>query len=247
MFKAKIELDLFKEYIMNLMIVVEEININIDEKGISAKAVDVANVSMIASTIKREAFDNYELNVSQLKLGLDLLKIYDILSFSNKNCIINIAVDITTQKLTISFENLFYSTSLLDPSTIRDDPNIPNISFTNKCCIRGSDLKKSLKIAERVNDHIILELKDEKLYIISKNETDNINLVLESKILENVSSSVISSIYSIDYLLNLTKTIWKIDKIILSIGQDYPLLATFNLSKNSGSTIYFLAPRIESE
>lgn len=249
MFEAKIELEIFKEFVTNLMIVVEEINLHISEKGFNARAVDVANVSMISCELKKVAFEHYFLdNEININVGLYLSKIYDLLNGSNKNGIIKIEINTKTQKLYIIYENLSYSTSLLDPSSIRSEPNVPKIAFSNKLCINGLEFKKAIKAAERINDYVILGLKNNTFYIEAKNETDRLYLSLDTNFEEEINNNInISSIYSIDYLLNFTKVIKKTIDLHLSIGQDYPLLVTFDMINNFGTIIYFLAPRIESE
>ena len=248
-FYAKINLDLIKEYIFNLMLINEEVCLNINNNGFYIMSIDSSNVSMIKSYLSKNEFINYILkDSSNIKIGLDLLKIYDILNNYNQNCNIDLYINTIRQKLEIHIENMIYKTSLLDVSVIKNETKDLSIQFNNEIYINGSELKKALKIADKINDYIIFELNKNKLYIKTKNEDENFSLCLNSNVIKNKNEdSLVSSIYSIEYLLNISKGIAKLDNIILSIGQDYPLQMKYNLKNKDCHFIYILAPRIEQE
>lgn len=247
---TRININIFKEFISNLMIVADEVILNINDNGFVSKAIDISNVAMISIELEKEIFDFYELKSEKFSVGIDLLKIYEVINEYKNDDQIYLEINNKTNKINIKFNNISYSTSLLDTSTIRMEPNMPNINYFEKVLVNGLEFKKAVKIADRINDYLVIELENKNLYIKSKNETDQISLCINSKSINQNNSNynkTVSSIYSTDYLLNLTKTLGKIENIILSIDQDYPLFITFNIYNKYGSVFYFLAPRIESD
>ena len=245
-FFAKINLEILKDYIYNLMLINDEICLNVTNNGFYTISFDSSNVSMIKSNLSKDEFEDYLLKEISIKVGLDLLKIYEILNNYNQSNSVAIYINIKKQKLRIHVENMIYTTSLLDLSIIKNDTKELTIQFDNETYIDGFELKKALKIADKINDFIIFEIKEQSLFIKTKNETDYFSLLLSSNVVKKSNNFIISSMYSTEYLLNLSKGIGKLNNIILSIGQDYPLQIKFKLKDKNCDFTYILAPRIES-
>ena len=70
MLKATIDADIFREAIDAISALVPECRLHTAEDGISTRAVDTANVAMIAITLKKEAFDSFKANASEV--GVDI-------------------------------------------------------------------------------------------------------------------------------------------------------------------------------
>ena len=83
MLKATIDADIFREAIDAISALIPECRLHTDETGISTRAVDTANVAMVALTLKKEAFDTFKATKSQL--GIDLMKMKSIFGMAAIN------------------------------------------------------------------------------------------------------------------------------------------------------------------
>ena len=60
----------------------------------------------------------------------------NIFGMMGKSDIITLELPEDSQKLQVSFEGYKYSLTLLDPNTIRKDPNLPNIDLPGRSFFR---------------------------------------------------------------------------------------------------------------
>ncbi len=250
MFYGKIKSSLFLEYITSLMVATEEINILINNNGFHATSTDVSNVCMITSELNINSFEIYEFNStndSSLNIGIDLKKISSLLNSNRDDSLIEINISHNGKKINFKYDNVNYSSSLLDLSLIRPIPKIPNVKFIVTLSIFCNDIKKSLKTIDKISDYVLFEFKNNNFYLKAKNETDEIVLLVASKTLKNDSEEQVFSIYSTDYLESLVKTIDKDNILYLSFSTNYPLMISYSIKNNSSIVKYFLAPRIENE
>jgi proliferating cell nuclear antigen len=137
MLKATIDADMFREAIDAISALIPECRLHTDETGISTRAVDTANVAMVALTLKKEAFDTFKATTSQL--GIDLMKMKNIFGMAGKGDLITIEMADNAQKMSVSVHGYHYSITLLDTNTIRKDPNPPTINLPGKIVIKGDE------------------------------------------------------------------------------------------------------------
>jgi len=70
-------------------------------------------------------------------------------------------LDETAHKLVIRMRGLSYTMSLLDPSSIRKEPKVPTLDLPAHIVIRGEDLKRAVKAAEKVSDYMSIGVRGE--------------------------------------------------------------------------------------
>src|SRR5512137_624152 len=154
MLKATIDADMFREAIDAISALIPECRLHTDENGFSTRAVDTANVAMVSLTLKKEAFEGY--GSTKNELGLDIAKMKNIFGMMGKNDVITLELPDDSPKLQVSFEGYRYSLTLLDPNTIRKDPNPPNIELPARVVLSGAELNNTIKAASVVSDKIAL-------------------------------------------------------------------------------------------
>lgn len=245
MFKASIDIDLLKDSIAALSVIVDEVRLNVSPTGVSVKAVDPANVAMVIYDLKSSAFEKFE--ADEMELGLDLIKLTDILGIVEKGSLVDIELDPETQKLKLNFNSLSYTISLLDPSTIRTEPRVPQLELPAKVVLTGQDLRKGVKAAEKISDHITLGVSDNLFYMEAKGDTDFVRLDMGANDLIHLESGDACSLFSIEYLSDIIKPAGKANEVCLSIGRDFPILIHFEIAGGKGTVTFLLAPRIESD
>ncbi|MFA7036632.1 MAG: DNA polymerase sliding clamp, partial [Methanosarcina sp.] len=166
MFKAAINAELLKDAIASLAVIVDEVRFKIKPEGISVKAVDPANVAMGIFELGSSAFEEY--SADECEIGIDLNKITDLLGIADRNDTVRMELDEGSNKLLIDVGGLSYTLSLLDPSTIRAEPRVPQLELPAKVVLNGADLRRAVKAAEKISDHMLMRVSGETFFMEAK-------------------------------------------------------------------------------
>ncbi|MDV0446935.1 hypothetical protein MsAg5_08030 [Methanosarcinaceae archaeon Ag5] len=245
MFKASIDIDLLRDSIAALSVIVDEVRLKISPAGLSVKAVDAANVAMVIFDLKASAFESF--SADETEIGLDLVKLNDILGIVEKKTLVDMELETAAQKLHLNFGGLSYTLSLLDPSTIRSEPRVPQLDLPARVVLNGQDLKRAVKAAEKISDHMTLGVSGNIFFMEAKGDTDQVRLEMDSNQLIDLKSGEANSLFSLDYLLDIIKPAGKANEVALSIGCDFPILIQFDIAPAVCHVTFLLAPRIESD
>ena len=245
MFKAAINAELLKDAIASLAVIVDEVRFRIKPEGISVKAVDPANVAMVIFELGSSAFDEY--SADELEIGIDLNKITDLLGITDKGDTVRMELEEGSHKLLIDVGGLSYTLSLLDPSTIRAEPRIPQLELPAKVVMNGTDLRRAVKAAEKISDHMLMGVSGDTFYMEAKGDTDQVRLEMGRDQLIDLKTGEASSLFSLDYLTDIVKPTNKVNEVSLSLGRDFPVIIDFEIANGAGRISYLLAPRIESD
>ncbi len=247
MLKATIDADILKESIDALSALVTECRLHTDENGMITRAVDTANVAMVSLTLKKEAFESY--SSSKTEIGLDIAKMKNIFSMMGKNDIITLELPEDSHKLKISFEGYRYSLTLLDPNTIRKDPNPPNIDLPGKVVLSGAELNNAIKAATVVSDKIALGIDPsvQIFYMTAEGDTDHIRREFGKDEVNFINGVEARSLFSLDYLKDMGRVMSRAAEVEVSLGIDHPAKFSFYIAAGNGHVEYLLAPRIEAD
>lgn len=245
MFKATIDADILKSSIETLSVLVDEARFRISTEGLSVRAVDPANVAMVSFELASSAFDDYA--ADDCEIGMDLTKINDIFGVAEKNEKATLELDEMSQKMSIHIGGFSYTLSLLDPSTIRAEPRIPQLELPAEVVLNGKELQKAVKAAEKISDHMSLGVDDEIFYMEAEGDTDKVRLEMPRNQLIDLKSGEARSLFSLDYLSDIVKPASKSNEVTLELGRDYPIRISFIIAEGAGKISYLLAPRIESD
>jgi proliferating cell nuclear antigen len=244
MFKAVINAESLRDAVESVSSLVDEVKFSISEKGLELKAVDPANVAMVSLKIGAEAFEYFK--ATDGEIGVDLVRLSDVLSMADKGETVQLELDEESHKLKIGVGSLSYTLSLIDPTAIRKEPRIPELDLPAHVTLPGSELRRAVKAAEKVSDHVILGVSDEGFYMEAKGDIDSLKLKIPSTELLGMKPGEARSLFSLDYLEDMSKSIGKSGEVRLELGIDYPLRIAFRLGQ-SVEVSYLLAPRIEQE
>jgi len=244
MFKAVISAETLRDAIEAVSSLVDEVKFAISENGVELRAVDPANVAMISLKIGAEAFEFFEATPGEI--GVDLVRLSDVLSMADKGENVQLELDEENHKLKIGVGSLSYTLSLIDPTAIRKEPRIPELDLPAHVTLAGGELRRAVKAAEKVSDHVILGVADDTFYMEAKGDIDSLKLKIPSTELLGLKPGEARSLFSLDYLSDMSKSIGKASEVTLELGMDYPLRISFKIGQNVDIN-YLLAPRIEQE
>jgi len=264
MFKAKIDSTVLRECIESLTAIVDEGKFRLTESGLKLRAVDPANVAMVSFELQRDAFDLFQFaaegssseadteaeaeseSKNELEIGMDFVKFLGILGIGGRDEV-ELELDEHAQKLFTRMGSLAYTLSLLDPSSLRKEPKVPELEFPVQVIIETEVFRRTIRAAEKVGDHIVLGVDGEVFYMETEGEMDKLRLGLRKDQLILLTPGTVHSLYSLDFIAAMSKGMSHVENITLNLGKDYPLRLDFEVAEGKGKVSYLLAPRIENE
>ncbi|MFZ3383247.1 MAG: DNA polymerase sliding clamp [Candidatus Methanoperedens sp.] len=245
MFKVLIGAEKLKESIESISTLVDEARFRLTPQGLSVKAVDPANVAMVSFELSKDAFESFE--ATEGELGIDLTKLIGVMEMAEKSDNIELELDEASHKLIVRMRGLAYTMSLLDPSSIRKEPKVPSLDLPAHIVIRGEDIKRAVKAAEKVSDYMSMGVKGDVFFMEAEGDTDKVHVELEKSQLIDLQGTDAKSLFSLDYLSDMSKILGKSNEVNIDLGKDFPLKIRIKIAEGHGEVSYMLAPRVESE
>jgi proliferating cell nuclear antigen len=247
MFKAIVSAETLGTALDSVSVLVDECKIHLEEDGISIRAVDPANVGMVDLSLDAAAFESYEADGGLI--GVNLSRLEDIVGMADSGQLVELELDEETRKLHIQIDGLEYTLALIDPDSIRQEPDIPDLDLPAEVVIEGSDIDRAVTAADMVSDHIALGVEegDDAFYVQAEGDTDDVHLELDREDLIDLQAGEARSLFSLDYLKDMNKAIPKDGEVTAELGEEFPVKMHFDIAEGQGSVTFMLAPRIQSD
>ena len=245
MFKAVIGAEKLKDSIESISTLVDEAKFRLTPNGLSVKAVDPANVAMVSFDLAKDAFDSFE--ATEGELGIDLTKLNGVMEMADKSDNIELELDEAGHKLIVRMRGLAYTMSLLDPSSIRKEPKVPVLDLPAHIVVRGDDIKRAVKAAEKVSDYMSMGVKGDVFFMEAEGDTDRVLVELRREQLIDLQPADAKSLYSLDYLSDMSKILGKSNEVTIDLGKDYPLKIKVKIADGHGEVSCMLGTTVESE
>jgi len=226
---------------------VHECKIQLNEDGLSITSVEAANVAMVDMEIETGAFESYE--ASGETLGINLDRFTDVLGMADSGDLIRCELNEETRKLEIDIGDLSYTLALIDPDTIRQEPDIPDLDLPATIVLPGEQISRGVTAADLCSDHVSMraDADDGAFHIEAEGDTDDVDLELDDELLSaNVGESC-QSLFSLDYLKDMERAIPDDAEVSLLLGSEFPVKLRYSIDDGRVSVVNMLAPRISSE
>lgn len=229
----------------SVSVLVDECKLRLDEDGVTIRAVDPANAGMVNLRLDTSAFESYESDGETI--GVDLTRLEDIAGMANADDLIHLELDEKTRKLHIQIDGLEYTLALIDPDSIRQEPDLPDLDLSATIGIEGRDIDRAVTAADMVSDHIALgvDAEDEYFYVDAEGDTDDVHFELDRDELISLSAGDAHSLFSLDYLKEMNKAIPNDAEVSVELGEEFPVNLHFDIAAGDGSVTFVLAPRIQ--
>ena len=247
MFKAIVGASTLQDALDSVSVLVDECKIRLNDEEFSIRAVDPANVGMVDLTLEAAAFESYEADGGVI--GVNLARLEDIAGMANSGDLIHLELDEETRKLHIEIDGLSYTLALIDPDSIRQEPDIPDLDLASEIVVEGAQLDRGIKAADMVSDHIRLRVDetDEAFFIEAEGDTDDVNLKLDREDLIALTAGPADSLFSLDYLKDMNKAIPSDAEVTVELGEEFPVKLHYGFAEGLGNVTFMLAPRIQSD
>jgi len=247
MFKAIVGASTFQDALDSVSVLVDECKIRLNEEELSIRAGDPANVGMVDLTLEAAAFESYEADGGVI--GVNLARLEDIAGMANSGDLIHLELDEETRKLHIEIDGLSYTLALIDPESIRQEPDIPELDLPAEIVVEGAQLDRGVTAADMVSDHIRLRVAeaDEAFLVEAEGDTDDVDLELTREDLIALTAGPADSLFSLDYLKDMNKAIPGDAEVTVELGEEFPVKLHYGFGEGLGQVTFMLAPRIQSD
>ena len=245
-FRAAIQSEPLKNILRALRATVDEARVKIDESGIRVRAVDPANVAMDDLDLSASAFESYEATPGVM--GVDLDRLWDAVSLANKGDLVQLHLDTESRKLVVAVTGLEFQMACLDPATIRSEPTLPELELPASVTVERDTLRQGVKAADLVADHVgfRMDSNEEVFRIDAEGDTDSVDFRIDADDWEAVTLADASSLFSLDYMKRIVRTIPAGTAVTIDFGTEFPTMLSYDLGDGDGSMTRMLAPRIET-
>jgi proliferating cell nuclear antigen len=247
-FEATIEAGVLDEILDGVSVLVDECRLRMNGDQLKIRAVDAANVGMVDADLSASAFESY--NATTGVLGVPLDRLEDVLMFADSTDLVHIELNAETRKLEIETNGMEYTLALIDPDSIRKEPDIPDMGLDNTFSIEGADFNRAIKAADMVSDHLEIAThvtgRSDIVEFSAAGDTDDVQLELDRGDL--VMCDVIdgeSALFSLDYLKDIKKPIPKDSVVHVKTNDTMPLKMNVEMADGALDLNYMIAPRIE--
>lgn len=242
----RVDASILRECVDAILAVVDEARLKMGEEAWKVRAVDPANVALVDLELKRDAFDEYKAEgeaEGEKVVGAPFDKLREILRFA----VGDVSINIDDDKMTLQSSAYAYTLTLLDPSSLRAEPKIPELEFSTRVVVDADDLKKVLKAAEKISTTAAIGVQNNVFFVEAEGEMETMKFSLHKDEHIHLSGSDCRSLFSLEYLTAMAKGFASAETLTLFISTDHPLKIEFEIADGSGKVTYLLAPRIEAE
>lgn len=248
--------------------IVDEARFHVDSDGIHTKAVEAANVATVELRAFPSAFDGFDVSGDAFTAGLTFNSLTTQLANARMGKATDdaVALEIDGTRTLVETEREYTLTTLtqtnevlnIDPSTIREEPEIPDLSLPCEATVDVQALVDALDSVNRVSEHAVVRERDGDLIIAGEADDDdghtgeygtvaNFGEVVEARGDDAPDGEV--SKFSLDYLRDMVEGLkaGKVDEVTIAWGQEIPIKLEFQRTIDEQVAYggeYMLAPRI---
>ncbi|AGB14996.1 DNA polymerase sliding clamp subunit [Halovivax ruber XH-70] len=244
---ARVDAGTLSTVIDALSALVTECRLEFDDDGLSVIATDPAVVASVSVDLAAGAFETYD--GANGTFGLDVERLGTIVGLADRDRPVTLAVDAGTRHLHVGIGELRYEMGLLDPETIRSPPDPTELRFEygGGAVLPSATVDRFVGATDLVANHLSIALADEALRIEADGDVDAVSLEFEATDLQAFTPGEARSLYSLEYLRDMSRAIPGDAAVDLRIGTETPISLGFEIADGDGSVEYVLSPRIARE
>ncbi|MCX6799076.1 MAG: proliferating cell nuclear antigen (pcna) [Candidatus Diapherotrites archaeon] len=238
----------FQRSVDAIAVLIDEAEFFIDQGGLSLKATDPSQISMVDFSIEKSAFKKFDV-AGSVKIGLDLDYLRQVMSRAKPNDQLTLELDDGKSRLLVLLKGdatRRFQIPLIDIASVQL-PN-PKIEFDAELKMRAGILQDALKDAALVSSHVSIGVASDKFFVkadsskgalLNETEKDKKNLF------EMNAKKEARSMFPLDYLQDMLKAAGSDTEIDVRLRSNAPIAISYKIG--GASIRYLLAPRIETE
>jgi proliferating cell nuclear antigen len=245
-----------KPFLNAIAPVADEAKLTVSADGLWTRVVDPANVFMVEASLDADAFEEYTINADET-LGVNIGALQSTVRRARKNHDDELTLSVQERELSATvrrgYDNCNVvsqgSVQLLDPDSIRQEPDMPDVEFDVQVETDADALIDAMSYSMGVADYIRVSAKGvnqhtSALYMAGETDTRE-----ESVAIDNVDTDESAeSLYATDYMNNTLTGISATapDTVAVAFGEEFPITFEMESADIPLTVKYFQAPRIQS-
>lgn len=240
--------DLLQDVTDALQAFVVEARIQFLDELIRIWVVDPANAAATYIDMKPSQMDriqHYSVQEDGLLMGLNLDKLDGYLGYADSGQPVQMAFgEAHNWAFNIQLPGVDANVAGIDPESIRNEPDKPDLDWNAQFRLPGSDVKNAQALNDMVSDHSTIRVGDHTVQFIAEGDTDDNTYSLtegesELEFFEHPDEAV-ESMVSLDYLDDMVKVLKGWD-VTMKVDSEMPVMFETDLFT------MMLAPRIQSQ
>ena len=225
--------------ILSVMCEIEnEMRFELRNDGLYVRSTDPANAAMI--DIEISSFEFVEWDVEKdIDIGVDIVKFYNLINDAGKLSDVVVSIE---DKMIVNVDGLNYTLSMLDPSTIKRKPRIPELDLQIKMNLDLDIIKSILKGVKKLEGEVVSIITCGNVLQFLADSKDDLDSIKSDPIEIEGNFEKSESMYSYSYLklLNLLS-----GEIAIEYNSDLPIVFRY---ENDGMKLFYMtAPRISND
>jgi len=244
MFEATIRAGRLREVLDAAGVLVDECRIHVCDEGLLLRAADPAMVALVDITLDAEAFESYEADGELL--GIEIDRLAEVCRIADDDSLARLELDAEKRRLHVDIGSLSYELGLLDPSSIREEPDLPSVDPPATVVLEGEHLDRGIEAADMVADHLRLRVDDDVFVIEAEGDTDDVSVEFTRGDLLEVAPGQADSLYSLAYLTAMSRAIPGDAAVRLELGEEFLAGIQYEYAEGGPAVSYHLAPRLQT-
>ncbi|MFH1222462.1 MAG: proliferating cell nuclear antigen (pcna) [Candidatus Micrarchaeota archaeon] len=236
-----------KSAIDSIVSLVEEGEFEISKDGLQLKAMDPSQISMVAFTMPKAAFEEYAIE-EEARIGVDISQLSNVLSRGKRGEKAEISIE--EGRLVIKFYAAKRKRTFKIPlrETGERIQREPKIEYKNHVSNRADAFKEVLKDAKLVSSHVRLGLTPTEFLVEVRGDSGDVKEEFEvggDEITEIKTAEGAKATFPLQYLEDMMKATSASASVRINLETDKPLKLEYHIE--GATVVYYLAPRIETE
>lgn len=221
----------FKDSILIISELVNEVNLRFFKDRIELVAMDPANVAMVVFKLLSSAFSEYRVNDEKV-IGVNLLNLTQILKRVKPTDVLTLELDETKNRLHVILKGTStkkFELGLLDIE--EREQKIPNLKFNARIETNTILFNDAIEDMDVISDSLSFQAMSDKFTIQSEGNISSGKVEIDADEETSVvlGAGAVNSKYSIEYLKKIIKGSKLANTVTLEFGQDYPLRAEYKV------------------
>jgi len=248
---AIVDADVLTRYLDAIHAIAGEAKINFSDDGLQSALVDPANVAMTEVSLAPRAFEAYDSGT--VTMGVNIASLLDRLDVASAGDLVHLRIDMQSRRCEITIDNIDQSVALIDPDSIRQEPDIPDLEdeWTTDITLKSRDLEVAETVIEKISDHLRLESDpdtDQPFRFVGEGDIDDAVVRFgHDELVDGDVDAQASSLLTREYLAAIIDPIPADAEVRIQHGQDYPVAFDWSAEDEALDVTVIIAPRIESE
>jgi proliferating cell nuclear antigen len=242
-----------KKIIEAIKELVNDVNIETSDHGISLQAMDASHVALVTLNLKVEAFNEFNCNESQI-LGINISNLSKILKCADNDDRVTIEVEPKASKLKFIFEGKLddklseFNLNLINLDS--EQLGIPDQEYSAVIHMKSDEFSRVCRELSQISDTLLIDVNKQRVKFSVGGDMGEGSISLKHRETGKFSTCITANedvrcSYAMRYLNLFNKASGITEEVTLSVSENLPLVMDFDFQV--GSIKYYLAPKVNDE